>query len=106
MANKWDIRRQAIEEEYFEEKEKQLIDKLKAKEQAEQKDKILEICRMRCPKCGEPLKERSFKKIQIDQCTRCGGIWLDPGELEEVAEREEESWLGRLWHKHGARSNS
>lgn len=105
MANKWEIRRQAIEEEYFEGKEKQLIDKLKTKQEAATKDRILEICRMRCPKCAEPLKERSFKKIQIDQCTGCGGIWLDVGELEEVAGREEDTWLSKLWQKHGARSN-
>lgn len=106
MASKWDIRKQAIEEEYFGEKEKQLIDKLRATEATEKKHKILEICRMRCPKCAAPLKERSFKKIQIDQCTGCGGIWLDPGELEQVAEREEESWLGKLWQKHRAKSNN
>jgi Zn-finger nucleic acid-binding protein len=54
---------------------------------------------MRCPKCGEPLKARSFQKIEIDQCTGCGGIWLDAGELESVAEKEGGSWLGKFWQK-------
>lgn len=106
MANKWNIRKQAIEEEYFEEKEKQLIGKLKASQEVEKKHEILEICRMRCPKCAEALKERSFKKIQIDQCPGCGGIWLDVGELEEIAGREEDSWLGKWWQKHTAKSNN
>jgi Zn-finger nucleic acid-binding protein len=54
---------------------------------------------MRCPKCGEPLKERNFQKIQIDQCTGCGGIWLDSGELEQVAGKEETSFLGKLFQR-------
>jgi Zn-finger nucleic acid-binding protein len=56
---------------------------------------------MKCPKCGEGLKERSFQKIVIDQCTGCNGIWLDAGELEQVAEKEEGSWLGKFWAKNG-----
>jgi hypothetical protein len=56
---------------------------------------------MRCPKCGDSLKARSFQKIEIDQCTGCGGIWLDAGELEQVAEKDEGSWLGRFWQKNG-----
>ena len=101
MANKWDERKKAIEEEYFVKKEKELIEKLKAKQEGEKKAQLREMCRMRCPKCGEPLKERSFQKILIDQCTGCGGIWLDAGELEEVAGREEGGWLGKLRRKMG-----
>ena len=56
---------------------------------------------MKCPKCGEPLKARSFQKIEIDQCTGCSGIWLDAGELESVAEKEVGSWLGKFWQKNG-----
>jgi Zn-finger nucleic acid-binding protein len=56
---------------------------------------------MTCPKCGEPLKARSFQKIEIDQCTGCNGIWLDAGEMEQVAGKENDSWLGRFWQKNG-----
>ena len=99
MANKWDERKKAIEDEYFVKKEKELIEKLKAKQQKEAKQSLKEMCYMHCPKCGEPLKERSFQKILIDQCTGCGGIWLDAGELEQVAGREEGSWISRLWQR-------
>ena len=99
MANKWDERKKALEDEYFVKKERELLDKLKSKTAAERKAQIKELCRMRCPKCGEPLKERSFQKIQIDQCTGCGGIWLDSGELEQVAGKEETSFLGKLWQR-------
>jgi len=101
VANKWDERKKAQEDEYFVKKEKELIEKLKAKQEAEKKAQLKEVSRMRCPKCGEPLKERSFQKVLIDQCAGCGGIWLDAGELEEVAGREEGGWLGKVWQKLG-----
>ena len=97
MADKWDERKKALEDEYFVKKEKELIAKLKAKQDRETKQTVKETSAMRCPKCGEPLKERSFQKIAIDQCTGCGGIWLDPGELEQVAKKDEGGWLGKFW---------
>ena len=85
MANKWDERKKAQEDEYFVKKERELLAKMKAKQEAEAKEAAKKASYMRCPKCSEPLKERSFQKILIDQCTGCNGIWLDAGELEEVA---------------------
>ena len=101
MANKWDERKKAQEDEYFVKKEKELIAKLKSKQEGEKKAELQELCRMRCPKCGEPLQELSFQKIVVDQCAGCGGIWLDAGELEQVAGREEGGWLGKMWQKLG-----
>ena len=101
MANKWDERKKAKEDEYFVKREQELIAKMKLKQEAEAKEAAKKAASMRCPKCGEPLKERSFQKIQIDQCTGCNGIWLDAGELEQVAEKENASWLGKFWQKNG-----
>jgi ribosomal protein L37AE/L43A len=101
VANKWDERKKAKEDEYFVKRERELLDKLKLKQQAEVKEAAKKAAYMRCPKCGEPLKERSFQKIEIDQCTGCNGIWLDAGELEQVAEKENASWLGKFWQKNG-----
>ncbi len=41
---------------------------------------------MRCPKCGMELIEISYKKLKIDKCSSCEGIWLDAGEFEQVTE--------------------
>jgi len=101
VANKWDERKKAQEDEYFVKKERELLAKLKEKQEAESKGSLQKTCRMRCPKCGAPLKERSFQKIEIDQCTGCNGIWLDAGELEQIAGKEEGSWLGKFWQKNG-----
>jgi uncharacterized protein len=99
MANKWDERRKAQEDEYFLKKEREQLAKLRAKQDAESKTAATKACYMKCPKCGEALKARSFQKIEIDQCTGCHGIWLDAGELEQVAEKESTGWLGKFWQK-------
>lgn len=101
MANKWDERKKAKEDEYFVRRERELLAQLKAKQESEARASIQNTCHMRCPKCGEPLKERSFQKIQIDQCTGCHGIWLDAGEIEQVSDKEDSSWLSRFWQKNG-----
>ena len=93
--------KKAKEDEYFVKKESELVAKLKAKQAAEAKQSAKKDGPMKCPKCGETLKMRTFQKIEIDQCTGCGGIWLDPGELEQVAEKESGSWLGKFWQKNG-----
>ena len=101
MADKWDERKKAQEDEYFVKKERELLAKLKEKQEAESKVTVKNTAHMTCPKCGEPLKARSFQKIEIDQCTGCNGIWLDAGEMEQVAGKENDSWLGRFWQKNG-----
>jgi uncharacterized protein len=102
VANKWDERKKAKEDEYFVKQERELLAKMKAKQEAEAKEEAAKkAASMLCPKCGEPLKERSFQKILIDQCVGCNGIWLDAGELDQLAEKENSGWLGKFWQKNG-----
>jgi Zn-finger nucleic acid-binding protein len=59
-----------------------------------------------CPKCGSEMETREYaycSQVMINKCVRCGGIWLDRGEveaLEEFYEREREGarrgFLGSL----------
>jgi Zn-finger nucleic acid-binding protein len=42
--------------------------------------------RLWCWTCGREMVKEAFKhwdEIQIDRCTKCGGVWLDRGELEK-----------------------
>lgn len=43
-----------------------------------------------CPRCTEQVLERKWfsdlKKVEIDQCPRCNGIWLDAGEFSSIYE--------------------
>lgn len=40
---------------------------------------------MRCPKCGLRLDEITFRGVKVDKCFGCGGVYLDDGELEQLA---------------------
>jgi Zn-finger nucleic acid-binding protein len=43
---------------------------------------------MKCPKCGMALIEVDYKRIKVDKCSHCEGVWLDAGELEAVSDLE------------------
>ena len=86
----------AREDIYFAQKDRELIARLREKDQQELEQAILELCYMRCPKCGRKLEETIYQKVCIDRCTGCGGVWLDTGELDILAPEEHKSWLGGL----------
>lgn len=84
------------EDEYFQRKELDRQQKVKAKKAkekaeeekkkaAEEKKKLKELHYMHCPKCGCDLKEEKYGNIAVDRCTSCKGIWFDHGELAEAA---------------------
>jgi hypothetical protein len=87
-------RGQALENEYFHRREQELIAKMKAKIE-EESAVSLEI---KCPKCDGTLIETDFETIKIDVCDKCTGVWLDPGELTHIVDKEEETgWFGKLF---------
>lgn len=89
-----DDRGQALENEYFHRKEKELIAKMKEKI-ADESAKSLEI---KCPKCEGTLIETSFETIKIDVCDKCSGVWLDAGELTQITQKDEEGgWFSRVF---------
>jgi Zn-finger nucleic acid-binding protein len=45
-----------------------------------------------CPECGTDLHPALVGSVTLDECTRCGGIWVDPTSFERIcAEREEQA---------------
>ncbi len=80
------------EKEYFARLEFGKRKKLEAEKQAqimeEEKRKLKELHYMRCPKCGMQLIEIDYKRIAVDKCSSCEGVWLDAGELEAVSEMD------------------
>jgi len=79
------------EEEHFarlEFEKKKLEAENQARMAVEEKKRLKELHYMRCPKCGMQLVEIDYKGIKIDRCTGCTGVWLDPGELGQVAALE------------------
>lgn len=43
---------------------------------------------MHCPKCNGDMYSQRRGSVTIDECQKCGGIFLDRGELERMMEEE------------------
>jgi hypothetical protein len=80
------------EEEYFarleyEKKRKAQMER-RARQNDEEREQLRKLHYMHCPKCGQNLIEIDYKGVAVDKCSGCEGIWLDPGELEQIAQFE------------------
>jgi Zn-finger nucleic acid-binding protein len=52
------------------------------------------VADLTCPKCQAPMRTHTRNGVTIEQCTKCHGIFLDRGELEQLIGAES-SFLGR-----------
>lgn len=86
-----------MEEKYFHDEEKKKIDAIRTAREATKKALQKEMHWMKCPKCGEDMKEIKLEGILIDKCTGCAGIYLDNGELELLTgHKESESFFQKM----------
>jgi Zn-finger nucleic acid-binding protein len=93
MPIELDERGRAMENEYFHRKEQELLEKMRAKIGGED----AKNAELQCPRCDGTLYETTYEEITIDVCNKCTGVWLDAGELAQVAAKEDESgkgWFG------------
>src|SRR4051794_35311314 len=44
---------------------------------------------MKCPRCGSSFSSVQSDGVQVDACSRCGGEWLDAGELQTLVEHHD-----------------
>lgn len=93
------------EDEYFAKADAELLKaqraRLDAERAAAEKEERRKAHYMKCPKCGEDLREEAHGHIMIDRCSNCGGVWLDAGELELAGRtgRPSGSFLGGLFSR-------
>ena len=100
MSDAFDKRRKGLEEEYFHRKNQEAIEKLREKMKVSEEAKAAGTSSMKCPRCDGTLQESKLEEVAIDTCDKCGGVWLDSGELEQLTRREGGgSFFGRLWNK-------
>ena len=97
MANGMEDRRKGLEEEYFHRKNQEAIEKLRAQMKVAAEAKAAGVSSMQCPRCDGSLNESTFEDVSIDTCDKCGGVWLDSGELQQLTRKEGGGWLSRLW---------
>ena len=96
--------RRKDEEHYFYKKDREAIEKLKAKAEAHRQETERKNRKaahwMKCPKCGHDLEETKLGALLVDKCKDCGGIFFDAGELDLLLAAENKgSLLKRLFSR-------
>ena len=87
-------RGRALENEYFRQKEQELIEKLKGHLAVEN----AQSTGLQCPRCDGKLLEADYQHIKIDVCNKCHGVWFDAGELAQVIDKDKKGgWFSRLF---------
>jgi hypothetical protein len=102
--------RQRMENDWFAHNEVELIrqarrehdrrmQELERQQQAGKEKELRELHWLKCPKCGHDMTVLDMNGVEVDRCTRCEGIFLDKGELMDLAAKqlpERQSMLRRL----------
>ena len=42
---------------------------------------------MDCPACDAQMREFELDGVMVDDCLRCGGVWLDAGEAKDLVKQ-------------------
>jgi Zn-finger nucleic acid-binding protein len=56
---------------------------------------MVEATNLCCVKCSSILDKATFQGLEVDLCPKCGGLWLDRGEITRAAKLPEKE-LARL----------
>ncbi len=87
--------RQKVEDEWFARHEQELLrearvaheqrmKQLEEEQRAGEERRLRELHFLKCPKCGYDMNVLQVSSIEVEQCGRCEGIFLDRGELDEL----------------------
>lgn len=90
MKNIWEEREKALENEFIHRRERELLEKMKC---VDRQRLVREMCRDRCPKCGDLIQALTFRGVPLDKCPSCGGVWLGPNDLKILAAKDHRSWF-------------
>jgi len=85
----------ADEDRFFAERDKAALEKLRQQPAASDVEQV----QMRCPKCGERLANVDEHGVTVAECPAGHGLWVDHQQLETIARRERDSWIGRFFFR-------
>jgi len=88
LGDKLRKKQQAEEDTYFAAQDRAKLEKLRVAASQASPPGL-------CPRCSVKLAQREHHQVPVDECPKCGGVWLDKGELQTLIEREDENWAGR-----------
>jgi hypothetical protein len=80
----------AKEDIFFAQRDRELIDKLRAQLQKLEHQEV----KLQCPKCPGALHTHTFQGFILDRCERCGGMWMDEDELKGIIKKATQGPLG------------
>ena len=89
----------ADEERFFAERDKALLEKLRKQLTASEVEQVRNLVRTRCPQCTEHLVNVDEHGITVAECPAGHGVWVGHKELQTIAQRERDSWLGRYFYR-------
>ena len=85
------------EDEYFARQNAELLVRKRDELERQRAEAERRTHLMKCPKDGYDLAATVHHGVSIDVCPHCGGMWLDAGELEQLASHEDRpGLLGRV----------
>jgi hypothetical protein len=84
------------EDEFFIRQDAELLRARRAELDAKRAEAERHSHFMKCPRDGGDLVEREYHHVKVDVCGECGGVWLDRGELEQVAGTDRRGFLKSL----------
>lgn len=93
------------EDEWFRANEKKLLEDAALAREKREKERSAQVAEterkrlreahfMKCPKCGNDMKEETLEGVSVDRCSMCEGIYFDAGELDQVLLKHEEGRRG------------
>lgn len=88
-------RERGEEDRFFAEKDREALERLKHTQDTD----VTKAALGHCPRCGAALTTMKLFGVEVMQCPADCGHWLDKGELEVIARREHDSWLGRVFYR-------
>ena len=99
FVEKLRLRERGEEDVYFARRDRELLAKLHEGGEEEQRARLREITRMRCPECGARLVSVKHHEVAIEECPLGHGMWMTEAEMRILAERERHSWVGRYFYR-------
>ena len=99
LGDKLREKERAEEHRFFAERDKELLERLRQKMSGAELEELRASARDRCPKCGARLAPVVHHDVTVEECPADHGMWLDKGQLEVLAQREHDSWLGRYFYR-------
>lgn len=90
MSDSWDDRKRAQEEQYFAQQNKAALERMRSHQSTGPRA---------CPVTGDTLEQITMMGVIIDRCPKCGGVWLDSGELEQIltSSKGNQSWSEKFF---------